>query len=303
MQSIQWTGRLLVTALALCSGCGAAVLTVQHDLPAALPVAVEKLSVDRADFSVNDQTYTELLDYTIETLREQLGPSRRPSGDKTHGTVGHVGGRIEVQQSESRGSRWVLQRDPETKLMIKQKVPTLVRTASVRVEFVVQDASGRQLAAAELSRPYDSTQDPRVRGQLGLHRPDDPQRVPPAEKILKELLADCVRSFCEMITPTHLEVPIRLQPAAGPEANAAMEAVRAGRYAQAYALFGEALRADPGNPALMFNLAALAEKTGNLEAAARYYKASAQATGPQRKIAAQCARRVELILARLKTGR
>jgi len=157
------------------------------------------------------------------------------------------------------------------------EVPALVRTASVRATFEVRQADGERLAAAEVPATYRSTQDPRTRGPLGLDRGDDPANIPPADTIVRELLASCADRFVEMLRPREATVRISLRPAPGADAAKGLEAARRGKYEAAAEHFREALRSAPASADLLFNLGAVLEADGRFPDALAAYEQAVHA--------------------------
>jgi len=213
--------------------------------------------------------------------------------------AGIVGGTMHVSIVDTRGLRTVLRMDPASKATTPVKVATLVRTVRLRVDFAVsRAASGDGLGIAEVVRAYNSAADAAVRGELGLERPDDPNRVPPVETILKGLLGQCAQAFSRMITPTPADAEIPLRPAGG--ADKAFAAARKQDWPQAQAALAKALAADPENAALHFNLAAVAEAAGELDLAARHYEHALKLSGQKDAEAQDAARRCRRVLAARK---
>lgn len=287
------TSALAVAAISLCllaAGCSPPVVSVHHKLPAALPLPADITSLRVGEFTVAELpaapavsaaeapagpaavavTVTpELASLMTDRLGRELTETLPAATDG----AGIVGGSLHVSIGDTRGVRTVLRFDPATKGATPVEVATLVRTARLRVDFAVSRAAdGQGLGIAEVVRTYDSAADPSVRGELGLERPDDPNRVPPVETIIKGLLAQCAHAFKRMVTPTPADAEIPLRSAGGAAARQAFAAARKGDWPQAVAAFRKALAADPENPALNFDLAAAAEAADQLDLAARYYE-------------------------------
>jgi tetratricopeptide (TPR) repeat protein len=120
---------------------------------------------------------------------------------------------------------------------------------------------------------------------LGLERPDDPANVPAAEMIVRELLNACVKEFVGMLAPREVTARIPLRPAPGPSGAKGLEAARRGEYAAAVGHFKDALKAKPDDANLLFDLAAVSERAGELQAALKLYRKVQELTG-DRDIAA-----------------
>ncbi len=288
-------------------GCEAPRVIVQHTLPPALDVPAEALTVDPADFVVTsgqDGTATAFVAKMLKRRLKTWTPFVLEGISQTEAQgAGRVEGKIHIEQTETKGSRWVRREEAKTGRLRREKIPTLVRTGMVRITFVVRSAeTGEQLVAADISRPYSSADDPRVRDKGGQGRPDDPERIPSADQIVNELLADCVGSFCQMIRPMELRVQVQFRPAAGQRAEEGLAAVSWGMYEKALVLFDEALRTDPANPAIMFNLAAVAELTGRDETALRFYQAVLKRAKGRDRPAKDAVIRLTNVLARRKSS-
>jgi len=169
------------------------------------------------------------------------------------------------------------------------------------VEFgVARPGAKDRLFTIETRRSYTSPEDPRVRGELGLDRPDDPARVPPADDILKELLAQCADEFFDMISPREVTADVPMRGTWNADGSAGLKAAEAGDFAAAVGHLEAAVAAEPKDVNLLFNLAAACEAAGNLEEALAHYKAVVERTQGQDAVAAEAAQRVERVLKRLK---
>jgi len=169
--------------------------------------------------------------------------------------------------------------------------------AEVGVQFVVTRAvGGEHLVTVEVRRSYDSPADPRVRGPLGLERPDDPQRVPPAEQVLRELLTECVEAFCRMVAPVELVARVPLRPAASRQGAAALDAARVGDFQAAIGRLQAAVEAAPNDANLRFNLAVVCEAGGEFEAALSHYQAVVKQAEGRDPLADEGARRLRRVL-------
>jgi hypothetical protein len=277
-----------VTALCLVAGC-APELTVRHVMPAGLPLPPEIALMNAGTFTVRAEPkgdFAALASFAQETLAKRLADvslrsaAPREGAEITPDRCATVGGTIHVSWQDQRGRRVVRRRGGEAGELKKVELPSLIREVDVRVEFAVRRASGGEaLGAAEVRRSYNSAADPRVRGELGLGRADDPSRVPAADDVLKELMSDCIEAFCRLAQPVEVTARLALRGVSGQSAEAGLKAARDGQYPQAAAHFAEALRAKPEETDLHFNLAATAEVGGDLETALKHYE-QARGTKP-----------------------
>ena len=270
-------------------GCAPPALAVRHRLAPDVPIPAGAARVRLGEFAVaagpNDayaafvaERLTARLEaggaYTVAT-REATGPAD---------LVVVAGLRMETKDVEQ--SRTVRRLNPDTRQMEIFDVPGLVRTVEVLAAFDVRvERTGRKISV-ETRRSYRSTDDPRTRGPLGLDRPDDPANVPAAETIVRELLDACVKEFVGMLAPGEVTARIPLRPAPGPSGAKGLEAARRGEYAAAVGHFKDALKTNPDDANLLFDLAAVSECAGELQAALELYRKVQKLTG-DRDVAAR----------------
>lgn len=281
---------------ALAAGCAAPVVTVRHKLPAAVVIPGHDARMRVKGFSVKTGPKDAFADFAAGRLKQRLGESAGAGNAANPEAL--VRGDIHVTVRDAKATRRVRGRDGKTGDLTSHEVPTLIRTVKVRVDFVVTRASnGEELVTIETRRSYRSTADPRVRGELGLLRPDDPTHVPASETIVRELLAECIETFCAMIAPLEVveQIPLRNALTGGE----GFQAVRAGDWEAASRHFETAVAAAPSDVALVFNLAVTAEAAGKLQVALENYRAVQKLTDGQDRPAATGARRVERVIHRL----
>lgn len=234
-------------------------------------------------------------------LEQQLG--KRPWGpteqrmsrellpDATHA----VTARAVLDVTDERSARTLQRWNAETRSNYDVEVDSLVRTAKAEVAFRVPSGDGREVTV-ETRRSYDSRTDPAVRGPLGLQRADDPENVPPAGDILRELLTESVVEFVQMVSPVHHNAQIQLLAVPDADVSDAMRYVRESRFPEAAGAFAAALEKNPDNAALRFNLAVMRETTGDLDVAEELYEAAMEGLDEAgRRAAAEGARRVRRV--------
>jgi tetratricopeptide (TPR) repeat protein len=270
---------LLVAAAA---GCAPPVLAVRHRLAPDLPIPAGAARVRFGEFTVADGPADGYAAFVAERLTERLDASGG-YGVATREATGPadlvVGARLGMETKDVEQPRTVRRLNPDTRQMEIFDVPGLVRTVEVLAAFDVQVVRTGRKIGVETRRSYRSTDDPRTRGPLGLERPDDPANVPAAETIVRELLGACVEEFVGMLAPGEVTARIPLRPAPGPSGAKGLEAARRGDYAGAIAHFEEALKANPRNMDLLFDLAAVSECAGELQAALELYRKVQELTG------------------------
>lgn len=313
------TPALALAALSIClvaTGCAPPVVKVRHILPAALPLPADVMGLRVGEITVadpatqpGDAAVVPTIPRLAEFMRVRLGEALEAKGcmlprqGDTRPAAGGgeciVDATIHPEIREARGKRTILLLDQATKATTPVEVHTLVRRAKVRVEFAVSRAgAGGGLGIAEVERTYDSAFDPAVRGELGLDRPDDPNRVPPAEPIIAGLLDRCADAFKSLTTPTPLNANLQLRPAGSDAADCRKAFAAAGEedWPQAVAQFQKALAAEPNNAAMHFNLAAAAEAAGLLDLAVSQYGQALELSGGKDVEAYDGARRCRRVL-------
>jgi len=295
----KWSAVLAVAA-AWASGCAGPEVTVRHVLPADLPVGREA-TVFVAPFKAvsGDRTYA---DFAASELagRLETSPSHRPVRSREDaGLV--VSADVRVRTDEDKGTRSIRRLDPAERKAERIDVATVVRTASVRVDFVVTDAkTGRRVAGAETRERYDSRDDPRARGGLGLDRPDNKAFLPELDTVVRELLIACVDTFCRMIRPREVAATVTLRHAAGEEAAKGLAAAGKGDFADAAEHLAVAAARQPKSNELKFDLAVCLEAAGRLREALTHYEAVLEADAKGYPQAAAGAARLRKVLPRMK---
>jgi len=273
---------LALLLVAASAGCAPPVLAVRHRLAPDLPIPVGAARVRLGAFTVADGPADGYAAFVVERLTEHLeagGAYTVATRDPASPADLVVGARLGVETEDVEQPRTVRRLNPDTRQMEIFDVPSLVRTVEVLAAFNVRvERTGRKIGV-ETRRSYRSTADPRTRGPLGLERPDDPANVPAAERIVRELLDACVKEFVGMLAPREVTARIPLRPAPGPSGAKGLEAARRGDYAGAIAHFKEALKANPRNMDLLFDLAAVSECAGELQAALKLYREVQALTG------------------------
>ena len=279
MRNVTVLGSCLCVLAFLAGSCAPPVVHIEHVIPGALPLPGD-VSIARAGaFTVRSGPKGDFADFLKRKLDEHLASvpvGRGATGRGARTTEAQavvVGGTIDVEANDTAGKRMLRRRDVRSGEYTKIEVPTLVRTAAVRVNFEVRRAAGAAaLGTVEVRRSYSSAADPKVRGELGLERADDPARVPPADEIVRRLLAECAEGFGRMVSPVVIAAGMQLRPAPGRFAQLGLDAARKANYSEAVKQYQAAVQADPNGPAGHFDLAAVAEAAGTLDVAAEHYR-------------------------------
>ncbi len=290
---------LLAACAAATAGCAAPVLSVRHVLPApvTLPEGTEMVRV--GDFRVHPPGHDAAAVLT-EALQKRLSRHWAIDGDAdARARAVRLTGRITLKTDEQRATRTVRLYDEAAGAWQTRQVPTLVRTASAHVTCrVARPGTKEPLFALEADRAYDSTADPQVRGELGLGRPDDPDRVPPTDTILADLLVGCAEDVVAMLSPQAVEAEVRTRGTLDGLGNDGLKAAETGDLETAARLLTEAVEKHPDDATLRFDLAAVLEAAGRLEAALAHYEAVVEQTEGRDADAAVAAWRVERVLKR-----
>ena len=290
---------LLAASAAAMAGCAAPVLSIRHSLPAAVPMPAGTEMVRVGAFTVTPPDRKPAGDALTEALQQRLSRHWAIDGDAaTRARAVQVTGEIAIAAEDARGTRRVRRYDDTAGAWREQEIPTLVRTASAHVTFRLgRPGASKPLFAVEADRSYDSTADPRVRGELGLARPDDPARVPPTDQVLAELLDGCAEDFVEMVAPQAVEAEVKTRASLNGMANKALKAIGEGNL-EAGMVLETLLEKHPDDVTLRFDLAAVLEAAGQLEEALVHYQAVLEQTDGQDADAALAAQRVERVLKR-----
>lgn len=291
-----------VAASVLIAGCGGPVVTVRHTLPAAVPLPADVETVRVRKFAVHAADTGKVVALLTESLQKRLSRRWAIDGDaRARARAVDVGGTITLETKDVKGTRAVRRWEGETREWHAVQVPTLVRSATATVEFAVSRPGAEdRLFTIETRRSYTSPEDPRVRGELGLGRPDDPARVPPMDQILRVLLGRCADSLVEMISPREVTADVPMRGTWNSAGSAGLKAAAEGDFADAARHLQAAVASDPRDVNLLFDLAVACEAAGRLEDALKHYRVIIERTKGQDAIAAEAAKRVERVLKRLR---
>lgn len=292
----------VVAALGI-AGCGGPVVTVRHQLPPDLPLPAGPKLVRLGEFKVVSGPADSYGEYTAGELAEQFRPMGEYMTVDAFGAEAPdwprltISANIHIDAKDTTGKRTIRRLQPTTTQAQPQEVPTLTREVSLRVDFVMLDAAGKQIAAAENRASYDSTKDPRTRGPLGLDRPDDPANVPPTQTVVRELLTACVGSFIRMARPPVESVDVQLRRSFSRAGREGTAALTEGNFHLAMHHLAADVEARPKDLKLLFNLAVAAEGAGELATALKHYR-RLQAGRPDDTVVEQAIKRIDRIQAR-----
>lgn len=275
------------------AGCEAPVVTIEHALPAAVPID-EAANFPAGPVTATGDVDTDLSAFATEALRERLDDAALlPAVDQSW--LGpEAGGAIVVTVEDTLAKRQLRHWNPQTDDTREQTVESLIRRVDVAAAFTLTTSgSADGPVVIEINRAYDSRGDPQTWGELGLRRPDDPAQVPAAEEITRGLVVQCVDGFVEMIRPLSIRVDVPMR-YAGPKA--ALDAAGEGRFGDALTSFREALNERPDDVNLLFNAAVAAEAADDLPAALASYQQIVELTDGDDAEAVDGVERIGLVI-------
>lgn len=253
----------------LAVGCGAPKVQVAYDLPGALAIPPEVRSIEVGQVNVSPGFWQGKRDNLEDALRSCMPAEYRPDDGAAAEAV--LMAEAFIESAEKKGARavrvWASRDEP----MAERVMPTLHRRLDVRVVFTLTGADGRRLLAAEDRKTYNSLEDPRVRGEDGLGRPDDPDRVPPAELLVGEMLHAAAETFCGMIAPVSTQAEHAFRQVDAKASGEAQRTAARGDYAVAVAMYQTAALERPDDADAQFNLGLAAEAAGDLALSEQAY--------------------------------
>jgi len=290
-----WTASVLVVAVLACAlaGCGGPTVTITHHLPGAAPMPDGVTSFRAAALSIEGFSEGGITFTMTKMLGEKLSALSRPGGSAV---VVNATARVTV--SETKGTARLRRRNPKTRKLEAIELPSLVRKVDVEADFTVARPGGEQIVTVETRRSYNSAEDPRIRGELGLQRPDDPVLVPLTGQIVRELLVECADALCRMLASDEIVVESAMRPTSVREGRRGLTAAEKGDYGEAKGHFEAGLKRFPDSKPLWFNLALAAEAADDLEAALQAYDQLVTRSGGRDTEADEGATRTRRILIR-----
>lgn len=291
------------------AGCSPPVARILYTLPTDIPVVGEARVIEVGIFAPSSGTDKAVGKLAAEVLWRAIARTGRfqvlAEGErpKTGTAQVAVGGTVHLVTRDTASKRRVKRLDPKTRKSEFHEVPTLVREVALRVDFVFTDArSGRRLGGVETHQAYNSLSDPRVRGELGLERGDDPSRVPSVDQVVGELLDACVETFMGIIEPVEIEARVPLRRTLNAEGLKGLKRFKVGEFAKAARHFALAAAEKPDDADTLFNLAVAEECAGLLEKALGHYEEVLKRKGPSDADARDAALRLKRVLGR-KAGK
>jgi hypothetical protein len=271
---------IVAASAALCAGGCAPKFEVAHVIPGALPAPFGRPTAQASDFRVAsanglDAAAAGELAAVVAQAVWQQGAASALAGPLSPGEPIHVTGQIHPELADHQGTRIIRVRDAATGQMRPCRVDSLIREASLRVEYTAM-CGGRPIGTAECRSAYSSNTDPAVAGRLGLARVDDPSRTPPPGVIFRNLAQDNAHQFVAMIQPTVIRATIQLRYLSSADGQQGLRLAQKRQYAFACEKFRQAMARPDESQAARFNLAACAEADGDYATAAENYKIVAE---------------------------
>ena len=283
----------------LLAGCGAPTVAVSHTLPAAVPLPADIGQLQTGNIAITGYDAV-MAAPAKDMLAKRLAEAKLPAGSQT----ARVDVKVVISVVDTQAQRQMRRVNPQTRQIEIVDLPSLVRTIDLKAEFAIVDiAGGKVLLGVDTQRSYTSTGDPRMWGELGLARPDDPDQVPPTDTILREMFADCVEEFCNMLAPIVVTETIQMRRSLTGLQAPGLKAVEAGDFAAALSHFQDTAVTNSSDMTTTFNLAVIAEKTGQLELAHKNYEFAVGNSNNTDEEAIAGAQRVRRIISRMNEAR
>ncbi len=303
MRTIRPLVLLATVAVALTSiGCAGPVVPITHVLPAAVPLPKDVVALTAGQCAVKAGPAGDFAADLKAALTERLArPQAMGSPSAGAGVRASVDGAAVIEVDDTAGQREIRQWDSGAGAHKPRQVPFLVRKVVARVSFAVKrPGGGEPVVTVEVKRSYNSLADPRIRGEAGLERPDDPKRVPAVDTVARELLTECADAFVEMVQPMIVTAEVQMRGTVRKDGAAGLKAAEAKDYAKALAHFQAAAAAAPNDVNLMFNRAVAAEAAGRLAEARQQYEAAVKASKGKDAAAVESAQRVRRVISHRK---
>lgn len=291
-------------AAACLAGCGAPVVEVVHELPPPVPLPPDT-GLKPGDVAVDGVDEAWIPEYLWGEIMRRLPERVDPDADLRRPLEGRVKVVVEEDSGVRPVRRWGTNAGPARRV----ELPYLVRRVDIGLVLEIRLDPPRSGTGVpndlwlETRASYDSTSDPDVRGERGLHRGDDPRRVPPTEEIIRSLIARCVDDAAGMIEPVEMPVTLRFRPAGGAEAAKGLNVAGEREFAAAAEHFRAALEAAPEDAALHFNLGLALEGAGDFAEAAEVYRTAAEASSGQDAEAQEAHRRAAELYRRIEEAK
>lgn len=261
----------LLLAAAAAAGCSAPTVRVSHSLapdvqiPRPIELGQVRVEGDQDGFAaqyLRDSLLEALAGVNAQADRSEVAAGAGP-------TIMEVSATLELtEETASRAIRIYVPADGQA--IEPRQVQTLRRAAALSCTM---DLGQPAIRLGTASR-YDSAADPRLGGELGLHRPDAPVEIPEQRRIVRQVVDDCVQQVGLMLSPTTSDEQVQLRRSW--HSGQGLSLAAKGKHAQAADSFASAAEKHPDDKSLLFNLGVMLEATGQYEQAAQHYQRLAQ---------------------------
>ena len=281
------------------SGCGSPVaLEFRYRRPAEIQISQRIKRIAIAEFTGNrqwggiasDQILSLLDEYNRKYHRYELVDRARLAdilkqhdlnlaisdsaaavqAGKIAGVDAMIYGRVRVASHDEHTFRRVY--DPIAKRM--KTVPHLRRYCRVAVNFTLDDIqTGKVIVTISSTREYDSD---KSGGHSFSSMMGFSGKIPPADKVIMELINQCVHEFVNKISPHEYVVVEKLKRGKSKLVRAGNEFAAAGDFSTALKYYQDAFEMKPEDDGAMFNAGVICEAMGKMKEAAEYYNKAIQ---------------------------
>ena len=288
---------ITVVLVGIC-GCAGPRITVRHELPRVVDLPESSRLVADGDFLVqgyDSQEVTKTLKGAITERFSDFAGVEALQGQPGQDALVHVGGRAVISHDDHLSVRQVSAWNYKLREEIVKEVDSLVRQVDVAVEFTLRRAGAEPVVIA-VRHEYSSRGDPRVWGELGMERVDDPDRVPAVAEIVRGLLSDCVESLYGIVAGVDLVEEVQMRATLSRAAGQGAAAAEKGDFAGAIEHLQAAHEQNPKDVNVAYNLAVVLEAAGRLEEALAKYLLAEELSGGGDEQIHKDAERVEKVL-------
>ena len=218
------------------------------------------------------------------------GPSAGEAG-KLANVHAMIYGSVKVTTRDERASRKTL--DP-----IARRLKTIYYTRRyclAAVNFTMDDIStGKALASVSATQDYDSEKDTKS-GAAGIGKALGfvSGELPPTDKVVNQLINDCVNEFLTKISPHQVTVQEKLQSGKSKIVDTGNKLAVAGDHAEALEWYETAIQQDRSDHGAVFNAAVMHEAMGDLAKAEEMYTKAFKTEPKERYVLARKRVRLE----------
>jgi len=181
-----------------------------------------------------------------------------------------IWGTVHVIHKDERATRVV----PDIMRRRTKTVRYTKRYCMAAVNFTMDDiATGKTLTSVTVTREYDSEKDKKSGGaKIGKTLGFSGDNLPPADKVIHELINQCVEQFLARISPHEITVSEKLEKGKSSTVKDGNKFAISKEYADALKLYKQAIKDRPDDDGAMFNAGLMCEALGELKKAEDYYQ-------------------------------